>query len=330
MSDAEQVALRNAILSSPSLFPFECSATGDAILFVEMSEADYQRASFLDQRLLAADEQTGNTRRQGVIPWATFSPWLFQLPIDCDFIFHISHAGSTLLSRLLGLIPEVLSLREPLILRSIADSRNFDQLPQLLSLWSRTFHWEQRALIKATSFVSEIAIPMMQVAGESRSLLMAVPPKTFLASVLDGSMSDILSRSASRLERLQRHGIAMDCQADKLSPGEAAAMSWLAETNSLRVAASQFPYRTLVIDFDRFVKTPLPVVESILRFLQLDADPEHLLTHPLMTRYAKKIEVHYDSGFRQKLIDAAASKYSDEIAKGLAWLKSVEPTLAID
>ena len=73
-------------------------------------------SAFLDDRSLRADRP-----RHGVEWWhlaAAFPPAARR---DVQYIFHIGHVGSTLISRLLGELPGILSLREPLILRVYAD-----------------------------------------------------------------------------------------------------------------------------------------------------------------------------------------------------------------
>ncbi len=71
-----------------------------------MTEEAYVAASFLDARMLGPNPaiQVG---RWGEVREATSA-----LPEHCHFIFHVSHAGSTLLSRLVGYHESLFSLRE--------------------------------------------------------------------------------------------------------------------------------------------------------------------------------------------------------------------------
>jgi hypothetical protein len=114
VSGGDVEALHATLVSSPVLFPLDVNPAGDAVLFVSLTEDDYREASFLDRRILRPESRTG------VVPRGLMRPWLAPLPRNCDFIFHVSHAGSTLLSRLLGCHDRVFSLREPAVLRSLA------------------------------------------------------------------------------------------------------------------------------------------------------------------------------------------------------------------
>lgn len=120
-----QPTLRDALSDSPALFPFNMAPDGNTVQFVNLSEADYLDASFLDNRMLKPNVRYAN------IPWAELSAAAQNLPIHCDFIFHISHAGSTLLSRLLGSHPACFSLREPAILRLFGQGAFPDRLRSL-------------------------------------------------------------------------------------------------------------------------------------------------------------------------------------------------------
>src|SRR3546814_2757077 len=77
-----------------------------------LGEADYRAASFLDQRLLT--DRVGREWRA----WNAL-PDLGAAAPRPDFIFHIGHVGSTLVSRLLAEVGDALPLREPMLLREI-------------------------------------------------------------------------------------------------------------------------------------------------------------------------------------------------------------------
>ena len=168
---------RHLLTASPALYPIAVDPHGDLVQLIHVRRADYRSASFLDSRLLAPD--TLSAWR----PWVEVRRAAAGLAERCHFIFHISHAGSTLLSRLLGHHPNLFSLREPALLRYLADihltlghpscpwSRTEfdDRLAVYLALWSRTFEPSQTALIKATSFVSEMSEHLMERVGDSRA-----------------------------------------------------------------------------------------------------------------------------------------------------------------
>lgn len=310
--------LRDAIASSPLLFPLRMNASGDLIEFVRMTEQDYQQASFLDERMLQPNQQ------RAVISWQELQPAAQGLPLDCDFIFHVSHCGSTLISRLLGAHPQVLSLREPALLRQCAAMAWPDQLRICLGLWSRTFTASQRSLIKATSYVNAIAPQLMSLVTRARALLVYVPLATFLPGLLDGAMVDIHSQLASRLIRLRTRAFTTSLQAADLSPGESVAASWLAEMLDLREIAARFPERSLWLDFDEFLRQPQPLANAIAQHLGLPAGLNYLTNSSLMQCYAKRPEVTYDADFRARLLAKSRAEHAAEIHRGLEWIRRLE------
>lgn len=323
MNQSVKENLRREILSSPCLFPMDRSPDGELVHFIRLTEGDYHRASFMDQRMLDDANKAGGAFKSGNVPWSLMAPWLQELPVRCDFIFHVSHAGSTLLSRILGEHPDCFAVREPWVLRSLVEPEAGDQVRGFLALWSRTFRPNQRSVIKATSFVSQIGTSLMQIASGSKAILMYVPAETFLASVLDGSMGDIDSSAEKRLDRLRKNAAIEHIALSQLSPGERAAMSWYAEMESLRSLQRTFPERTLLLDFDQFLTARESHIQSAAKFLGLVGHESEMLTNPFTNRYAKKIEVSYDAEFRFQLLAKSKEKNAKEMERGLGWLQAI-------
>src|SRR5262249_32267039 len=128
----------------------------------------------------------------------------------------------------------------------------FDQrLGVYLGLWSRTFERQQTAVIKATSFVAEMAEHLLRRVTAARAVFMFVSPLTFLKALLGGAMSDIVGMAEKRLLRLHRRLGAPYWRIEQFSAGACVAMSWLCEMFALRAAGACFPGRVLWVDFDR-------------------------------------------------------------------------------
>jgi hypothetical protein len=314
MTNSTGMTLQQAISASPKLFPLNMDLDGQVVQLIGLSEEDYRSASFLDNRLLI--EKTP----RATVSWQELEKASFGLSMNCDFVFHISHVGSTLLSRLLGSHSSFFSVREPAILRLISQGTFQDRLQTFLGLWSRTFHPRQRAIIKATSFVNEIAVHLLSIAPDSRALLMFVKPETFLPALLDGAMSDISSNAQSRLLRIQRKGLLNGVILGDLSPGECVAMSWLSEMESINEVARTYPDRTLWLDFDEFLEKPEQHLQKSFSHFGVETEVQSVLEGPIMQRYAKKPDVNYDASFRAQLLDASRDRFQSEILRGLEFI----------
>ena len=311
--------LEQALALTPALFPIETSQDGGRVRLVGLDEAAYAAASFLDARLIAPGMESVWT------DWPTLERAAHGLPLRAHFIFHAGHVGSTLLSRLLGEHPGLFSLREPALLREVVAGPLGARRDPLLALFSRTWRAGQTALIKATSFVSEIAPALLAGTVGSRAILLTTTPPVYLRSILGGEASRQEAQVLGPV-RLQRLELRLRSRLRVETAGEQIAMNWLCEAATLSALADGFPGRCLWLDFDRLLAEPVALLAAALRHVRADPgalDLAALAGGPLMRRYAKGPEHAYDAALRRRVQDAAAQTFGEEIRRGMAWLQRV-------
>ncbi len=315
--------LAKTLADSPEFFPVAFDPRTGSVAFIRLGEPEYRRASFLDGRLLAARPAI-QTFAWAEVASATLMAGLAE---RTDFIFHIGHVGSTLVSRLLGRHPAIFALREPEILRTIAlmppGGEREERIGVLLRLLSRTFDPRSRALIKATSFVSELAPNFLTRPSAPKALLMMAAPGSYLATILGAEHSPAEARALApqRLSRINRR-LGAEWRLDRMSLGEMVAMSWACETSALVAAVEAAPARALVVDFDRFLDDPAGLLLQAFGHLGAkasDAEVEAILAGPDMRTYSKAPEHAYDAALRRAVLDQAHAIAGDEIRRGLAW-----------
>ncbi|HEX3951857.1 MAG TPA: hypothetical protein VHW95_18560 [Steroidobacteraceae bacterium] len=326
--------LQESVTCSPQLFPYSMDLGGDSISFVTLAKADYEKASFLDARML-----TPQTRARS-LPWGEIVRAIesAQLKERLGFIFHIGHVGSTLLSRLIGAHPCAFSLREPMLLRGFAQLKNeprhlpaawgsdgFEaRLTGTLQLFSRTFEDRELAVVKATSVVSELSAALLSRASAPKAIMMYVSPESYIATILGGPNSRQEARmlTPGRLQRLQRRIGCEAWRAEQLSEGETLALAWACEMSALAQAARSSAARLLRVDFDQFLLNPSSLVE-ILRHFDIEAaaaEVHAILQGPDMRRYSKAPEYAYDAALRLEVLNQARALHDAEIRRGLNWL----------
>ncbi|MGB6353410.1 MAG: hypothetical protein WBF21_05485 [Steroidobacteraceae bacterium] len=328
--------MTQSLADSPVLFPHGLDVRTDSVHFIRLERADYERASFLDARILTPHTSVRT------LPWAEVAAAVdaAKLAERCAFIFHIGHVGSTLLSRLIGTRPDAMSLREPMVLRVLAQLQSesgprppawtgagYDvRLGACLKLLSRTFEPRQRAVIKATSFVSELAAELLSRGSAPRALAMCVSPESYLATILGGpnSRQEAKMLLASRLQRLHRRIGRQVWRPEALSEGETLALGWACEASALAQAKRTAGERMLLMDFDRFLARPPALLLAALHHLGIDATPAEvaaILNGPHMQRYSKAPEHAYDAALRREVLNEARAVHGAEISRGLAWLE---------
>jgi hypothetical protein len=313
------------LVQSPAWLPLE-TVGRTAVRLVRLDEEAYRQASFLDQRLLTQ----GYERRDCDL--TQLESAAARLTVRAHYIFHIGHVGSTLVSRLVGAHPGFFAVREPALLRALALQGPSDGAPRLeavLALLSRTWHAGQHAVVKATSFVSELAPSMLTAAEDAAAVFMFVEPLVYLRTILAGANSRAETRQLGglRLQRLERRLGGDDFRPDPRSEGEWLAMSWLCEMTALREAADRVgAARVRWVDFDRFLGEPRSGLEDILAALGLRpaaAEVESLVNGALMRRYSKAPEYGYDAALRREVLRSAEREHPEEIRRGMEWLRGI-------
>jgi hypothetical protein len=290
----------------------------EVVRLIEMTPDAYRAASFLDDRILQAPVKSLTrpfTEIAAAIPDDARD--------DARWIFHIGHVGSTLVARLLGELDGVLAVREPRILRDLAASERREQfVPAVRKLLSRTFAPGETALVKATSFVSEIAAELVPP-GE-RALFLFAQPRNYIASILAGenSLKELAALADSRARRMSGRvrGLAGN------GPARLAAAAWACEMTALEAAAETMADRHVQwADFDGQLGDMSSALTELAQFFRFEATPERLreiATGPLMGRYSKALEHEYSPSLRRDLIEQEFRLQGAAIEDALAMLEA--------
>lgn len=323
---------QNQFAKDASLFPHMLDVLSDQVLISQMSEEAYRQANFLDQRIITPELQ-----RQPM-PWNAVEAAPLPKRPSPSYIFHIGHVGSTLISRLLGELPGTLALREPHILRSFAEIAPIKNEPQ--SPWSpgtyrsrlrtavnwlsRTYQPDQHVIIKASSFVSEIADELI---GEAdKALYLYVPFERYLETILagEGSQQEALQLAGARLIRTHKRLGVPVANLWALSLGQKIALGWLCEMLTLiQTAKTVAAGKIYWLNFDDFLDTPQETLSRVAAHFGLEADPdkiESLIAGPIMSSYSKAPEHDYSPDLRKQLLVQARANYAKEISETTQWV----------
>lgn len=326
---------------SPDSYPQKLDLVRDCFLLIQFGEDAYRAASFLDDRILgpasrgvwlsidrvaARAQLSGNTR-------------------PLHFIFHTGHVGSTLVSRLLDETGVVLSLREPLPLRALAEAHDTLQRPEsllgqsrfdllldtLMRLWSRGYAATRCVVVKATSSAARLAPVVLDRYQNSHAIYLGLQAEPALATLLAGQNSpiDLRGHAAERMRRLHAWIQTPLTPIHGLSLGELAAMSWLTESLTQRETLERHPGRVLGVDFDRFLADLPAGLQRLLTHLSLPADHDavdRLTRSSVLTRYSKAPEHPYGPALRATILDQARRIHREELARGMRWLEQIAKT----
>jgi hypothetical protein len=327
-----------ALPDSPDSYPQKLDLVRACILQIGLDEDEYRSASFLDDRILG----TSTKGTWMPIERVAASARLGRHPRPLHYILHTGHVGSTLLSRLLDTTGAVLSLREPLPLRTLAEASDhlgqpdslvsqsqFDTLVEtFVRLWSRGYPSTRCVVVKATSAAARIAPALLRHSPTSRAVYLNLQAEPYLATLLAGPNSavDLRGHGPERMRRLCKRLDAQLPALHALSSGELTAMSWLAESLTRRDLLDGAPDRLLAVDFEALL-TELPrVMRQIVDHLEIAYDPDWLAqaaANPALRRYSKSPEHDYSPALRAQLLAQARREHAAEISRGMAWLESM-------
>lgn len=321
---------------SPDVLPQKLDLIRECILLIQFGEDAYRSSSFLDDRIL------GPATRGAWLPAERVAADARQVtrPRPLHFIFHTGHVGSTLVSRLLDATGEVLSLREPLPLRTLSEAHDVLRAPEsllapqqfeglldtLLRLWGRGYPATRAVVIKATSSAARLAPVLLEHSAASRAIYLNLRAEPALATLLAGANSviDLRGHGAERHKRLTGCVGAAIAPLYTLSPGELAAMSWLAESLTGRGMLERFADRVIPVDFDDVLADVAGPMQRILVHFNLPADAAQLAqlaASPVLARYSKAPEHDYGPAVRNRILAEARRVHRDEIERGMRWLE---------
>ncbi|HSN17523.1 MAG TPA: hypothetical protein VLV87_04875 [Gammaproteobacteria bacterium] len=300
-------------------------------LVVRFDRESYQRASFLDHRAF---------RKETLGAWLPLANILRQAgalaePPAAHAIFHISHCGSTLLSRLLaesGGLP----LREPLVLLACAqaqreleqpvsrlDADGWDQLfDATVKLLSRVYQPGERAFIKATSACGNLLAPFLGRSATSKALLLYTDLETWLTVMLrnDDVRGNGRFYASAWLKDLRALTGRRDIRLSALADAEMFAINWLTAMLHFERARQHSPHQVRHCDFERLLADPPGELASACRFLGLDtAQVPAIAAGPLMKDYSKRPGEVFDAATRARELREARQANSAELSAGITY-----------
>lgn len=281
---------------------------------------DYRRASFLDQRALHHREISGWELSRAEVEDALQTT----VAAPRGWLFHIGHCGSTLVSRLLDLIPGTLGLREPLPLLTLAHGRDTPGftpwLPIVTGLLGRGFADTTATLVKPTSLVTTLADRLLP--GSGPACLLWVDLHTWLASMLreDALKDGVLDSEPLRLRGFEQGPLAASGDAQRL------ARAWVIEQIRWHRLGQDTALPTRCdLDFADVLADPAGVTARLASHYGLTAPADwerRIADSGLLQRYAKDDAQAFDADVRQRELTAAAARHADALADGLRWAEA--------
>ena len=325
----------HALLFDPELYLFDILPDRNIVRFLLVEEQHLEQAPFIDIRF------EGLARGQFSMP----SFELFGLENQHGssrprpaFIFHHAFVCSTLLARCLNQVDAFFSLKEPWILRRLADIKRDRQRRIPRTQWKQTFRSSVALLaknyrsgttpvIKATNVANNLLPDVLRYLPGHPALFLFSGLEDFLISNLKKSeetqrkMPELANWFVGDSDFAQRFPAYADVgQLDFL---QVCAVVWMANIHNLRRDIGRYadaPVRTL--EMRRFLDHPAETLAGLAAFFGHDASEADVacMTSPeVMRSNAKDSNQPFDNTNRMSESQRARQAHASEIEAVLAW-----------
>jgi hypothetical protein len=320
--------------ADPRWFPVDLDVPRRCVHLLRVAPELVERESFLDTRLpvdfatargVPIDELDAAAPAHGRAP-----AWLW----------HTSFCGSTLMARMLHQAPWCTALREPLVLRRLADASDRGQavgelLAPVVGLLARPWSSAGRVLIKPTHAALNIAVPLLAATPGSRALVMTSPLADFLVSHLKKSAETLAKVPVLAERALRATTLAARLPREAFAPPDAlaaVAVQWAAQRELVAVLrAAAAPGQLRVVDWQQVQAAPVEAASWASRWLGLGHDGDALRRHAaeVSGRHAKATTRPFDSRTRQAEAEWLLSQHREDVARALEWAgRNLLPALA--
>ncbi len=317
-------------LADPRWFAVDLHVPDRRFGVLRVDEALVDRSPFLDTRMAVPFAEA--------LPVAVANVSIAPPP-RVAWLFHTSFCASTLLARALHLPPHTVCLKEPLVLRRLADARKSSWpldgiLEPTVHLLGRPWHPGGAVVIKPTHVALNVATSLMQAVPDSRAVILTSSRSDFMISNLKK-----LPESQAKIPELVKRAMAASGFAARLSPAAlqppdliaASGLQWAAQRELVcNVVAEVGAARIRVLDAVPLLANVAGTVIACAEWLQLPIPRDALAAHAAdaATRNAKALTMPYSPDQRAREADEVAADFAPKLAAAEAWLaKHVLPAM---
>ena len=304
------------MIEDPSWFAVDLHVPDRRFGFLRVPEAQIEREPFLDIRMS--------------VPWAEAT----QVPVDTvpatppprvAWLFHTSFCASTLLARALHVAPHTVCLKEPFLLRRLADARKSGWpvdglLERSVHLLGRPWHPGAAVVIKPTHVALNLAVDLMRATPDSRGVIMTSGLVDFMISNLKK-----LAESQAKIPELVKRALLASGLNVTAQPPDlicASALQWAAQRELMWQVIETLGDRVRPLDAEPFLADVVGGVRACASWLQLGIPDAALVAHATAaaSRHAKAETASYSPAQRAHEATEVAAAFGPRLAFARDWL----------
>lgn len=309
--------------SNAKWFPVDVHVPRDQYSFLLIDHDVLEQSTFLDTRISAELDRALQVPAAEIEVDGNLNP-------QVSWLFHTSFCCSTLLARLLHVPPHQVVLKEPLVLRRLADAR-YSRWPidgfikPTVSLLARPWDPSGAVVVKPTHAALNIGAELMAADAVSRGVILTSSLQDFLVSNLK-KPPETLSKIPALIERaLRASEFASRLSAASLRPPTliaAAGLQWAAQRELCAGMISQVgPQRLKAVDASRLLDDVGLVTSRCAKWLG-SSIPEAVLqarVSEVSGRNSKAVDHQYGAAQRSAEMRFIEGKFSTELLEARRW-----------
>jgi len=326
------ITTTNNPITNPDWLLFDINLLKSQGQWLHITAQQRKQLAFLDQRILNSSFKKIGT------PLTALTEQPFQIP-SCQWIFHAGHCGSTLLAQVLGDNPYTNALREPQVLRTLADlkreadlrwhrinQRQWQQwFSTCLSYLGRPAENQQtHVLLKATSYCNNLIESVTTLPTQQQLLLLSVKLPIYLATMLRSEQHqlDIDILIQANMQDLLEHIPGLPIRIPDLDRPKRIAITWLNHMLTFLQANKRFPQHTMLMDFETWLANPVEQSAYISRQFSTQPITEATISTWLKC-YSKAPEQAYSPQHCQHSLQKSLQKNAQQINVTREWLQTL-------
>ncbi|MBT8071794.1 MAG: hypothetical protein HKP21_09530 [Xanthomonadales bacterium] len=339
----------NDLISSPDFLAYKFDFNTEKVSFLKIDRDEIRRVSALKL------EYIDPNRQMIEVPLADLTGWLGtrnQVPFvnPPRFIFHTAFCASTFLARCLDVDGVSISLREPQILLDAANAKrlqwrskstglDYRDLPRLaLLLLQKHAGPSEKLIIKPINSVNNIIPELLQLTGQTKSLVLYTDARNFLLSTLrKGESGKHVIRAMFDLIRCDfPHLSNLTISATiHMTDWNIILTLWRLQIEQAEAALRKFAPAQVMASLygEELIHNPLQVLTAANRFLELGVSTERIAgivqsdeRHEDAKTSGQRFSVERRAGTYQKL----EQFYGAELDQVFNWMLNNNPSVQLE
>lgn len=334
-----------ALLFDPQFYVFDCAIEQGLTKFLIVEESNLERAPFIDSRFEAIAQGHCIVSTRELFSLEARHREQRPQPV---FIFHHAFVCSTLFARCLNQIDAFFSLKEPWILRRLADIKrsegghgSFPHWCELFTnyvrLLAKNYRSGRTPVIKATNLANNLLPDVLRFLPDHKVLLLHSDLESFLISNLKKpdktrqkipDMARLLARDGDFHQKYPEF-----CDFQRQTYLQLCASVWIASLYNFAADVGPGATRRLsTLSMDHFLADPAATLGEVARFFGHSPSQAELLamtSGEVMSADAKHQERRFDRQQRRQEAEQLMAGHAGEIKTVSAWIRPLAEDLGL-